>query len=326
LANIFEIIKNAIIEAFLHNWIAFPILIFLYIFLEWYGHLKGFDFSPKLRNNKILSPMFGSLIGLIPQCGIGVLMTGLYLRGAISTGTIISIYIATSDEALPVIFSNLSHSHYVFIILIIKFVSASIIGIMIDFIFPNIKPILRHNDKPSLSINIEPHHSAGKHKWSPIKFRVIIWHASKHAGTIFIYILVFSTALFIINSFYGIDNFIISLEKNELIEISMVALIGLIPNCVASVAIAEGFLHYSLSFGAMIGGLSSAAGVGLILLIKEAAFSTYSKIIGILIIAALMLGLLINRIYYFRLIPDYPNKNIERQIEDHYDHHHGHNH
>jgi len=320
LSNILEIIKNAIISSFIHNWVAFPILIILYIFLEWYGHSKGFVFSPKLRNNKVLSPIFGSLMGLIPQCGIGVLMTGLYLRGLISTGTIISIYIATSDEALPVIFSDINHSHHVLIILIVKFISASIIGIMIDFLFPGIKPVLKNSDKPFLPINIEPHHSAGKHKWSPVKFKAIIWHAFKHAVTIFIYILVFSMILFTINNFYNIDNFIISLEKNELLEISTVTLIGLIPNCVASVAIAECFLHYSLSFGSMIAGLSSAAGVGLILLIKEATFSTYSKLIGILIISALVLGLLINRIYYFRLTLDYPN-NIEMH-KDHNGHHH----
>lgn len=321
MSNIFEIIKDAIIDSFIHNWIAFPILIILYIFLEWYGHSKGFDFSPKLKNNKVLSPIFGALIGLIPQCGIGVLMTGLYLRGVISTGTIISIYISTSDEALPVIFSDINHSYYVFVILIVKLISASIIGIMIDSIFPNIKPILKHNDKPIFPINIEPHHSAGKHKWSPIKFKTVIWHAFKHAGTIFIYILVFSFVLFTINNFYSIENFIISIEDKEFIELFIVTLIGLIPNCVASVAIAEGFLHYSLSFGAMVAGLSSAAGVGLILLIKEATFSTYSKIIGILIISALLLGLLINRVYYFRLLPDYPNKHIEMH-EDHHGHHH----
>jgi hypothetical protein len=322
LNNFLDIILDSFFDSFLHVWSNFPILFVLYLILEWYGHTKGFDFSDRLKSKKIYAPFFGAFLGLIPQCGISVVMTGIYLRGFLSTGTLIAVYIATSDEALPVILSNFQNSQYVLVIVLIKFFTATLVGIIVDLLFPNFKPRLKIKDLSEISIpvKIEPHHSAGKHDWHPAKIRRIIWHALKHATNIFLYIFVFSFVLFFLNNFYGVEGLITGIEKYEFLEITSLTLIGLIPNCIASVAIAEGFLHYGLSFGAVIAGLSSAAGVGLILLIKEAAFATYSRIILILILSALIIGFSINRIYYFRLNPSH-NADSSGQYDEH-----GHNH
>lgn len=321
--NLLQILWNSFSESFLHVWTNFPILFVLYLVLEYYGHSKGFGFTEHLGKNKFYTPIFGALLGLIPQCGISILLTGVYLRGFLSTGTLIAVYISTSDEALPVILSNLKHSEYIILIVLIKFFSASIIGMIIDYVFPGFKPSLKNNEqsKVSVAVKIEPHHSAGKHDWHPAKIKLLVWHAAKHATNIFLYILIFSFSLFFINHFVKIDGLISGIEHYEFLEIISLTLIGLIPNCIASVAIAEGFLHYGLSFGAVIAGLSSAAGVGLILLIKESKFVTYSKIILILILSAIIIGFSINRINNIRIEP-----NHEIEIEHDHEDHHGHNH
>jgi hypothetical protein len=322
LNNLLYIIWNSFLDSLFDVWTNFPILFVLYLILEWYGHSKGFDFSSKLKSKKYYAPLFGSLLGLIPQCGISVLMTGIYLRGLISTGTLISVYIATSDEALPVILSNFENSEYVIIIILVKLFTATLIGILVDFLFPRLTPQLKIKNIADLDIpvKLEPHHSAGKHDWHPAKIRRLLWHAFKHATNIFLYILIFSFALVLLNNFYSFEGLITRVESYEFIEVLSLTLVGLIPNCIASVAIAEGFLHYGLSFGAVIAGLSSAAGVGLIVLVKEASFSTFLKIVMILIVSALLIGFSVNRIYNFRLNPS-NNINQINLLEDHGHHH-----
>lgn len=304
------------IDTIIDIWLNFPILFILYLFLEWYGHTKGFNFTENIKFKNIYSPVFGAFLGLIPQCGMGVLLTGIYLRGMISTGTLIAVYISTSDEAIPVMISSMHDIEYVFLILLIKFIGASIIGILVDQFLPKIIPELKVKDEIILlkPVKIEPVHSAGKHNWQKIKFGKIIFHALKHSAIIFNYIFIFSFFLSIINNFYPFENIYAFMINNEFFELLISSLFGLIPNCIASVVISQGFLNYGLSLGSTIAGLSSAAGVAIIVLIKEAKFKTWFKIIILLLISALIIGFSVNRIYKFHLEP----RNINFEI------HHGH--
>jgi len=304
------------IDTIIDIWLNFPILFILYLFLEWYGHTKGFNFTENIKFKNIYSPVFGAFLGLIPQCGMGVLLTGIYLRGMISTGALIAVYISTSDEAIPVMISSMHDIEYVFLILLIKFIGASIIGILVDQFLPKIIPELKVKDEIILlkPVKIEPVHSAGKHNWQKIKFGKIIFHALKHSAIIFNYIFIFSFFLSIINNFYPFENIYAFMINNEFFELLISSLFGLIPNCIASVVISQGFLNYGLSLGSTIAGLSSAAGVAIIVLIKEAKFKTWFKIIILLLISALIIGFSVNRIYKFHLEP----RNINFEI------HHGH--
>jgi hypothetical protein len=293
-------------DSFLDSWTSFPILLILYFTLEWFGHYKGFNIFDKVNTKKFYSPVIGALLGIIPQCGIGILMTGLYLRGAITTGTILSIYIATSDEALLVILSDIHNTVYIIPIIIVKFITASIFGIIIDTVFKIPSPKLKEkyvNKTEVIPVKIEPHHSAAKHDWHPMKYKSLLWHAFKHSFNIYIYI--FALSIILTFSFNYIDIAFIpsTLSKYQFFEIVGSTLVGLVPNCIASVAIAQAFLHSSLSFGAMIAGLSSAAGLGLLLLIKEAKIKDSMKIIFILVIFSICLGFAANLTYPLRLPP-----------------------
>jgi hypothetical protein len=128
-------------------------------------------------------------------------------------------------------------------------------------------------------------------------------HAIKHSINIYLYILIFSILLFVSFNFFDINSLPSYLSRYEYIEIIGTTFVGLIPNCIASVAIAQAFLYSSLSFGAVIAGLSSAAGLGLIMLIKEAKYKTSIMIISVLIIYSMILGYIINSFYPLRLPP-----------------------
>jgi hypothetical protein len=304
--NLIENLILSIRESFLDSWTSFPILLLLYFSLEWFGHYKGFNIFEKVKTKRFYGPVIGAFLGIIPQCGIGILMTGLFLRGAISTGTIIAIYIATSDEALIVILSNLENAIYIIPIVIIKFLSASIFGIFIDNVLKLAPPELKEKylEKTDIiPVKIEPHHSAGKHDWHPTKFKFLFWHAFKHSLNIYVYIFVISLILTFSFNYIDISSIPATLSKYQFLEILGSTLIGLIPNCIASVAIAQAFLHSSLSFGAVIAGLSSAAGLGLLLLLKEAKLKVSLKIIILLIFFSISIGIIVNLIYPLRIPP-----------------------
>jgi hypothetical protein len=304
--NIFDIIFPALLDTFNDTWSSIPILLLLYFILEWYGHTRGFNFFHTIKKNSITGPIIGAFLGLIPQCGIGVLMTGLYLRGIISTGTILAIYISTSDEALLVILSDIKNAVYILPIILIKFITASIFGILIDKVFKIPSPTLKEKyqgETQVTPIKIEPHHSAGKHDWHPVKYKKLLWHAIKHTTNIYIYIFVISVLLYSLFSFIDIDSIPSALSHYKFLEIIIATFIGLIPNCVASVAIAQAFLHSSLSFGAVIAGLSASAGIGLIVLFKEAKLKTSLRLVFILVLFSILVGIVINSFYSFRLPP-----------------------
>lgn len=258
--EILEIFKESIVVFF----VAFAIYIIL-SFIE--------DKVAKVLSNKNkLSPLIGASIGLIPQCGLGVVSADLYHKKHITMGTIIALFIACSDEALPIMLSSGKKSLYVLPLFLSKFVIAFAVGFIVD--------IIRNKENQKVHIHLHhceheeeihvgccKHNIEEDHKESKLHHHLI--HPVLHSLKIFAYVFAINLVFGVIIYFIGKETLIDVLNSNKYIQPLFAVLIGIIPNCSASVIITEVYLLGGISFGSCLAGLIMNAGLGLACLFKN---------------------------------------------------------
>lgn len=258
-----------------------PFLFLAFLLIELFEH-KFRKNVLSVFKNKRHSVIIGSLLGAIPQCGFSVLATNLYITRIISLGTLIAIYLSTSDEMIPVMISENVGFNVIGKILLIKVLIGMFCGIVIDL-------ILRKKEKTNFNICEDCHHHC---KDSLIKSSII--HTLKITLTIFI-------ITFILNCiFYYIPNDLLSniLKKNNFLTPFISSLIGLIPNCGASVMITELYINNFISFGSMIAGLLTGSGTSLIVLLKSNKNKKENiLIISLVYIIGVISGIIINLVW-----------------------------
>lgn len=286
-SNIWEIILGSFTDTYL----MIPILFSLYFALEYFSHTKQLDLISYLKISGPMGPLAGTLLGLIPECGMSVFVTSLFLTRRVSIGTLIATYLATSDEALPVLIANREHGIYILYILGIKLLIGITSGYLIDLLIskkfyegkaPKIK------SSHAVEIDVELHKT---------RYMEIIIHSLKRTLRIYFWVFVITIAIASLFAFTHSSELIESLNVNPVIEIFAAALFGLIPNCAASIAIAQAFLHTGLSLGATIAGLSSGAGFGPIVLFKDGEIKTSVKILILTLVSAISWGLIVNFVF-----------------------------
>ncbi|HCY76532.1 MAG TPA: hypothetical protein DHV28_11475 [Ignavibacteriales bacterium] len=283
-SNIWEIILGSLGDTYL----MIPILFILYFALEYFSHTKQLDLISYLKISGPMGPLAGTLLGLIPECGMSVFVTSLFLTRRVSIGTLIATYLATSDEALPVLIANREHAIYIFYILGLKLLIGVTSGYLIDFLLsqkfyegkaPEIK------SSHAVEIDVELHKT---------RYWEITIHSLKRTFRIYFWVFVITIIIASLLAFTHSAELMESLNVNPKIQIFIAAVFGLIPNCAASIAIAEAFLHTGLSLGATIAGLSSGAGFGPIVLFKDGEIKTSIKILFLTLGSAISWGLIIN--------------------------------
>ena len=281
-----DFIKDALIDSI--NLVPFLFVIFFFI------ELFEIYFSKKVKHipehTRKAGPLIGALTALVPQCGFSVIASTLYIRNLITKGTLIAVYISTSDEAIPVLLSHPEMIKSILPVLSVKFLLAIITGYSVDLIF---KP-LKSSSTEAEYIEIEEH-GCCKHEISNDRFkkRTLILHPLKHTVNIFLFILIVSVIL----------NWILLLTKGNLesafllnspLQPVIAGISGLIPNCAISVLITMLYIQHAISFGSVIAGLSTGAGLGLLILLKKNANLKDSlRIIAILLIASIIAGIIL---------------------------------
>lgn len=221
--------------------------------------------------------------GAFPQCGFSVSATNLYVGRVISLGTLIAVYLSTSDEMIPVFLSESVSISVILKVLAIKVLIGIVMGILIDLIFKS------KNEENAIHHMCEQDHCHCEDG--------IVKSAIKHTINISIFILVINIVLGLVIELVGKEN-IANLLMNQTILSSIIAcLIGLIPNCGASVIIAEIYVEGMIHAGTMIAGLLVGAGVGLLVLFKENhEIKENLKIVSILYFVGLMCGIVLETI------------------------------
>ncbi len=264
-----------------------PFLFVIFVLIE----LFEFYFSDRIRmfmrSIQKSGPFVGSFISIIPQCGFSVIASTLYVRKFITGGTLIAIYIVTSDEAIPILLANPGQYKFIIPIVLIKLAVAIPVGYIIDFIF---KPELR-GDYDSIRAAVPVEDGCCRHDIFSKNKKELIIHPIKHTLNIFAFILLITLVLNFFIDEEKISNFYQnSILLYRVIQPVVTSLIGLIPNCAVSLAITVLLMKGTISFGAAISGLMSNAGLGLLVLLRSNNMKDNLKIIGILLFVSILCG------------------------------------
>lgn len=275
---------DIILDTLLDSIKLLPFLFLTYLAMEYLEHKTGGKMQNTIRKSGKWGPAIGGILGAFPQCGFSAAASNLYAGRIITLGTLLSIYLSTSDEMLPVLISENAGIGMIIKILGVKILIGMAAGLIIDVA---VRYLCRKEDE-GLQIEhlCEQHHCHCE--------KGILKSALHHTIEIFLYLLLISFALNILIDVIG-EDFLAGLILNRPVIGELAAgLIGLIPNCAASVVITQLYLKGILSAGAMMSGLLSGAGVGILVLLRvNDKRKENARIIGLLYIIGVLAGLFI---------------------------------
>ncbi|MBO5060451.1 MAG: arsenic efflux protein [Clostridia bacterium] len=244
-----------IIHTFKDTIVMLPFLFLVYLLIEYLEHKNNCFMYHLFERAKRLGPLLGAALGTIPQCGFSVIASELFAKHQISVGTLIAIFIATSDEAIPLMLAHPDRLSELAVLVLVKFIIAVLFGFLIDFAVKS--KIEKHetHDHNHFHGNCESCEGG------------ILKSAVVHAVKIFVYIFAVNIVLgFAAESIAPFMQFV---SDNAVLQAMLTSLFGIIPNCAASVVLTELYLAGKITLAALIGGLCTGAGVGLIVLFKQ---------------------------------------------------------
>ncbi len=259
-----------------------PFLFLTYLAMEYLEHKTGSGMQRTIKRSGKWGPVIGGVLGAFPQCGFSAAASNLYAGRIITLGTLLSIYLSTSDEMLPVLISENAGFEMILKILGVKIMIGMAAGLLIDFVISK----SRRGKEEELQIGhmCEQHHCHCENG--------IVKSALHHTAEIFLYLLLISFVLNLIIGFVG-EDFLADLVLNRPVVGELIAgAVGMIPNCAASVVITQLYLKGVLGAGAMMSGLLSGAGVGILVLLRvNDRRKENAAIIALLYVTGVMAGL-----------------------------------
>lgn len=267
----FETFIEVLSDSFLDSLKILPIIFIVYVLIELIEEKSSSsDKFKKLLGSKS-APLFGAVIGVIPQCGFSVVATKLYQGGYILLGTLIAVYFSTSDEALPILISQAitTPSLWIKIVLLlsIKVVYAIAVGFLINAVVR--KKSLQKIDEIAIEEAGEDgccHHDVTETRHGFLEF---FRHPLLHSLKIFVYVFIINFLFGVFVNLIGEENIENFLSANVYLQPLVATLIGIIPNCASSVIITQMFSSGVLSLGAAVAGLTINSGLGLAVLFKD---------------------------------------------------------
>lgn len=249
---------DAILDSLIDTVKLIPFLLITYIIMEFIEHKTSHKTKDAIKKSGHFGPLIGGILGVVPQCGFSAAASSLYSARIITLGTLIAVFLSTSDEMLPILISEAVDVRIILSILGIKLVIAVVVGFIIDLFFR--KKFETSEDEPEIKDLCEHEHCHCEHG--------IFKSALKHTINITLYIFIISLVLNIIIYFIGEDNLAHILNSTPVIGPIIASLVGLIPNCASSVIITQLYLSNVLNFATMIAGLLVNTGVGLLILFR----------------------------------------------------------
>jgi len=258
-----------------------PYLFITFLILEFIENKLSKKNEKLLTKNKKYGPVLGGILGALPQCGFSSMSANLFSARVITMGTLIAVFLSTSDEMLPIMLSE-----NVDILLILKIVGFKvlvgiIIGLIVDIIF-----------KKDVKEGI---HELCEHDHCDCEHHGIIVSSILHTLKTGLFVLIANLVINLIIFKVGEDNLSDLLLNNNIFTYFISSLIGLIPNCAGSVIITELYLSSLISVGTMLSGLLTGSGLGILLLFKaNKNMKENITILSIIYFVGILIGILVD--------------------------------
>lgn len=246
--------KEIILDTLLDALKLLPFLFLAFFIIEFIEHRLTKKSKNIITKSQKLGPIIGSILGSFPQCGFSVMATNLYTTRIITLGTLIAVYLSTSDEMLPILLSEKVDIKIIVHIILIKIALGMFYGLAIDFFFR------QKENKEKYTICEEEHCHCENG---------IILSSIKHTLNTVLFIILTSFIINVLFVYIGEDYLSKILLKDSIISPFITCLIGLIPNCGSSIILTELYLNSAISFSSFIAGLLTGSGTALLILIKS---------------------------------------------------------
>lgn len=266
-----------------------PFIFLVYMLIEYLEHINNTDLSHLMMKSKKSGIVLGGLLGIIPQCGFSVIAADLFSKKSISMGALVAIFIATSDEAIPILLSNQQTALALLKVIPLKLAIAIVTGFLVDIIFKT---------NSHKHVCTEEHHHEHFHGNCESCDGGILKSTIVHTLKIFAFIFVSTFIIDFIIEYSGKEVLFELLLKDSPLQPFIASLIGLIPNCASSVILTQSYVSRALSLGALIAGLCSGSGVGLLLLFKRNHnLKENLKILSVLYFSGAIFGTIIHLVF-----------------------------
>ena len=249
-----EIIIDSVIDSIK----LLPFLFLTYLFMEWLEHKTGSAARNTIRIAGKLGPVWGGLLGVIPQCGFSAAASSLFTGRVITVGTLIAVYLSTSDEMFPIMISNAVPAATITKILACKAAIGIISGLVVEYVYTHV--LKKQEKEMDIHEICEEERCNCEHG--------LLSSALTHTLHVFVYIFLISLALNIIIGLVGEETLAGLFTGAPIVGERIAALVGLIPNCASSVVITQLYLEHIIGTGAMMAGLLVNAGVGILILFR----------------------------------------------------------
>lgn len=275
-----------------------PFLFVTYVLMEWLEHRTGGKTQEAIRHAGAAGPVVGAFLGVVPQCGFSAVSATLYAGRVITLGTLFAVFLSTSDEMLPIFIAEQVPLNTILSIMGMKVVIGMVMGFIVDaairFAHRDTQKLRIHElcerdqcgcnegcatceQNPELAYEhvddcqdgcTHEHHQHDHTHDHDHGWKGIFKSALKHTVQVMVFIFFITVVLNGVLEVVGEDALSDLMEANPVFSIFASALVGLIPNCAASIVIADLYIEGVLSAGAMLAGLLVSAGVGLLVLVR----------------------------------------------------------
>lgn len=280
-SGIFDTLLDAVIDSFK----MLPFLFIAFLIIEFLEHRAQDKIKHLFTRAGAAGPAVATLLGCIPQCGFSVLSANLYTSGIITLGTLIAVFLSTSDEAVILLATAHNGAYELFKLLVTKIVIALLFGYIIYFIEKK-----KHKSHHHHSHDLCEHDHCGCHEHGGVLRPALI-----HTAKVFGFLLLFTIIIDLAVSLIGTEALSHLLLSDSVFQPLLAAVIGFIPNCASSVLLTQLYIEGTLSFGSLIAGLCTNAGAGMLILFRDRSkIKENLKVMGILYLCSVIPAIIIH--------------------------------
>ena len=266
-----------------------PFLFLTYLLMEFIEHRAGDRAEHFMKRAGRFAPLVGGALGAVPQCGFSAAASNFYAARVISLGTLIAVFLSTSDEMLPILISGDFGVGRAALLVLYKLIVGVLVGFLVDLILRLMRRDEREINIDNICENDNCHCERG-----------ILHSAIHHTVTITLFVLAITVAINTVVFFVGTEVIGEALDGIPVVSHIISALLGLIPNCAVSVALATFCSEGFISVGTMLAGLFSGAGVGILVLFRvNKNMRENLAVMGVLVLVGTVFGLLGDLIFTF---------------------------